>query len=217
MYINIHTHQPVAANEWAIQNFYKDFEKTTIAGRYSIGLHPWYIDENWLAQMDEIKDWSKHSNVIAIGECGLDKVCKVDFSLQQEVFRAQVQLANSIRKPLIIHCVRAWEEILHLLELQKNKVPVIFHGFNKNLVLAQKIISLGYYLSFGKSLQKPVMKALLAALPVNKIFLETDDAAISIMEIYEEAAAAFSIDVNSLVLQMQKNAATVFGAAAFQL
>jgi TatD DNase family protein len=184
---------------------------------FSIGLHPWYIDEHWLAQMDELKVWSKQSNVIAIGECGLDKVCKVDFSLQLEVFKAQVQLANSINKPLIIHCVRAWEEVLYLLEHPKNKVPVIFHGFSKNLLLAQKIISRGYYLSFGKAIQKPGIKKMLPVLPIDKIFLETDDAPIGILKIYEMAAQAFSIDVNSLVLQMQKNATTVFGADAIQL
>jgi len=55
---------------------------------------------------------------------------------------------------------------------------------------------------------------MLPDLPIDKIFLETDDAAISIQEIYEWAATAFSIDVNSLVLQMQKNAAAVFGTDA---
>ncbi|MGB3007200.1 MAG: TatD family hydrolase [Chitinophagaceae bacterium] len=217
MYINIHTHQTAAAHEWTIQNLYKNFQLITEPGRYSIGLHPWYIDENWLAQMDELKEWCKHSNIIAIGECGLDKICKTDFFLQLEVFGAKVQLANTINKPLIIHCVRAWEEVFQLLEQQKNKVPVIFHGFNKNLLLAQKIISRGYYLSFGKSLQKDVVKRVLTSLPINKIFLETDDKAISILKIYEMAAQAFSVDVNSLVLQMEKNAAIVFGAAAIQL
>lgn len=167
--------------------------------------------------MDALRDWCRHPHVLAIGECGLDKVCTTSFSLQQQVFSAQVQSANEIGKPMIIHCVRAWEEVLHLLQQQRNRVPVIFHGFNKNRAIAQRIINRGYYVSFGKSLEKLAIREVLAALPPDKIFLETDAAAVSIKSIYKWAADAFSIEINSLLLQIQKNAATVFGAALVQL
>ena len=218
LFINIHSHQPPAAQEWCIQNLYNGFDRAELPGHYSIGIHPWYIEAaNWLQQMDTLRDWCHHPHVLAIGECGLDKVCTTSFSLQQQVFLAQLQIANEVGKPLIIHCVRAWEEVLHLLQQQQNRVPVIFHGFNKNIAIAQRIINKGYYLSFGKSLEKMAIREVLAALPPDKIFLETDAAAVTIESIYKWAADAFSIEINSLLLQIQKNAATVFGAALVQL
>lgn len=218
MFINIHSHYPPVTGEWAIQSLWTDFGKTAMPGQYSIGIHPWYIHtSHWENQLELLREASQNPHVLAIGECGLDKACDTLFSLQAKVFAAQVDWANEIGKPLIIHCVRAWEEVLQVLLAQGNKVPVVFHGFNKSLPLAQKIIGQGYYLSFGKSLEQPGKRKILSGLPADKIFLETDDSAISIRLVYEWAADALSIDHNSLVLQMQKNAAAIFGAAATQL
>lgn len=218
MFINIHSHYPPATGEWTIQSLWTDFGKTTMPGQYSVGIHPWYIHtSHWENQLELLQETSQNPNVLAIGECGLDKACDVPFSLQERVFAVQVDWANKIGKPLIIHCVRAWDEVLHVLHLQGNKVPVVFHGFNKNLPMAQKIIGQGYYLSFGRSLEQPGKRKILSELPADKILLETDDTPVSIRMVYEWAADALSIDHNSLVLQMQKNAAAVFGAAAIQL
>lgn len=150
-------------------------------------------------------------NVLAIGETGLDKLCDTDFSMQQKVFDMQVQLAGQLNKPLIIHCVRAWDEVLVTLEKLQATVPVIFHGFNKSVELAKRIIEKGYYLSFGQAVEKPAVATVLQSVPPDRFFLETDDAAITIEEVYKRAAAALSIDMNSLSLQLQKNVTAVFG------
>jgi TatD DNase family protein len=110
--------------------------------------------------------------------------------------------------------VRAWDDVLSLLKKEGIKAPVVFHGFNKNEVLAKKITSTGYYLSFGKALQYDQARLAISAVPIDKILLETDDADIHIETIYEMAAQALSIDINLLSLQIQKNAAAFFGAAA---
>jgi TatD DNase family protein len=217
LFINIHCHQIPGANEKAIQNKYNNFHEVGNPGNYSIGLHPWYVHpDSWKLEMISLKKWCAHKNVIAIGECGLDKVCTTDFPLQQEVFIEQIQFANEIRKPLILHCVRAYEELLHLLDGRLVKVPVIFHGFAKqSLPLAKKIISRGHFLSFGKTLQSSNMRSMLQLLPVEQIFLETDDDELSIEAVYNLAATAFSIPLESLSLQIQKNAAKVFGKTNF--
>lgn len=212
MFINIHTHQPPSAGVWALQNLGENHSGTTAPGCYSAGIHPWFIDPlHWEKQLDTLRSNSQFPGVLAIGECGLDKACTIPFSLQETLFTAQVQWANNIGKPLIIHCVRAWEELLLLL--QPNRVPVIFHGYNKNKILAKRIIGMGYYISLGKALQKPAMRQVLAALPPDRVFLETDDSGLPIQRIYDWAADALAIGHNSLVLQIQKNAEAVFGAA----
>lgn len=200
-----------------IRNLHDHWEKAVIPGRFSIGIHPWYIERTGQEQLRQLEQWSTHPHVLAIGECGLDKVCSTDFSLQQEVFTGQIRLANSIQKPLVIHCVRAWEEVFSLLKKQEIAVPVIFHGFAKNAAMASRIISDGYYLSFGKALQRERIREVLRYIPADRFFLETDDAALSIESVYDMAIDTLSIDHNSLSLQLQKNAATVFGAAAVQL
>jgi TatD DNase family protein len=93
------------------------------------------------------------------------------------------------------------------------RVPVIFHGYNKNTALARRITGKGYYISLGKAVQRPGIQDVLRAVPANRFFLETDDAELSIGEIYHLAAKALSIDHNSLALQIQKNAEVVFGNA----
>lgn len=157
------------------------------------------------------------SDVVAIGECGLDRMCNTDFSLQEKVFAAQVQLANHVHKPLIIHCVRAWDEVLSLLKKRGNAMAAVFHGFNKNAELAQKITAAGYYISFGKALQHQQVQIAISAVPADKILLETDDTDLCIETIYEMAAQALSIDIYLLSLQIQKNAAAFFGAAATRI
>lgn len=215
MYINIHSHQVPGNNERVIQNYHTNFARVGQPGYYSIGLHPWYINtKNRNADIDSLKDWCIHPQVLAIGECGLDKICSTDFSLQQAVFIEQLGIANEIGKPLVLHCVKAYEDLLHLLHSYPVNVPVVFHGFSKqSLPLAQKIISKGYYLSFGKALQSAKMRNLLQALPREQIFLETDDAHLSIAAIYDLAAGSFKITQESLSLQLQKNAVLVFGRA----
>lgn len=214
MFINIHSHQPPRVNERCIQNVYRNFAQVAEPGFYSIGLHPWYITtETRNTELNLLEQWCGHGQVLAIGECGLDKICTTNFSLQHDVFIEQLHLANKIGKPLILHCVKAYEEILQLLNSQPVHVPVIFHGFSRQSIpLAQKITGKGYYISVGKALQLAKMQLLLKALPIQNIFLETDDAAIPVALVYEWAATAFSVSIESLSLQLQKNAARVFGS-----
>ncbi len=210
--LDIHTHQPPQPGNWAIQNLYQDFEQVHLPSNFSIGLHPWYIQQQSLQQeLQLLGQYAAHAHVLAIGECGLDKVCATDFVLQTAAFAAQIQLANQVNKPLVIHCVRAYTEVLGMLRQANNRVPVIFHGFNKNGQLAKQLVEEGYYLSFGKALQQQRLQHVLATVPLNHILLETDDATIDITGIYQLAASALSVDIDTLSLQVQQNAVAIFG------
>jgi TatD DNase family protein len=209
--INIHSHQPAKENEWVIQNLYKHFEKYPTNGFFSAGLHPWYIQEpSWQEELAQLKKISKEVNILAIGECGLDKACDTDLKFQQEVFISQLLWANIINKPILIHCVRAHEEILQIIKHYKSSIPVIFHGFNKNLNLAHKILEEGHWLSFGKAILQPEIANIFRSLPVEKIFLETDDDAVTIETIYTTAALIKNVSEVELSWQLSKNLFTVF-------
>lgn len=214
-YINIHTHHSQQSPEnpqvFELLNLYEKFEDAQAGKQYSMGIHPWYIT-NAALQLHTLKQYTTQSQVIAIGECGLDKVCTTDWSLQQQVFSQQIEWANTLQKPLIIHCVRAYTEALSVL--RSAVVPVIFHGFNKKWPLAKDILDHGHYLSFGAALlqeSSPAREAL-AQMPSDRFFLETDDAAISIEEVYKAAAHIRKTDEDVIILQLQHNYKKVFGS-----
>ncbi len=214
MFINIHTHQQNIHNQqecWNLINVDKKFNESNPVFNYSLGIHPWHIDIQKIQDdLSRLKMASHKSNVLAIGECGLDKICEVSYKLQQEVFKEQIIWANDIAKPLIIHCVRAYEDVLQMLKDNRNIMPVIFHGFNKNEMIAQKIIQSGYYISFGKDITKIELEKTIVAIPLDKIFLETDDSNIPIENIYKELSKIRNIPQRQLILQIQKNLKTVF-------
>ena len=161
-------------------------------------------------ELAEMKIASNQKNVLAIGECGLDRICTTDFKLQERVFIEQILWANEIAKPLIIHCVKAHQESLILLKEYNRTSPVIFHGFNNKLETANKILDQGHYLSFGKHLMNPSVENIFSKISLEKIFLETDDSDIGIDAIYKQAAKIKNISTEQLSLQIKKNLERIF-------
>jgi TatD DNase family protein len=212
-FINMHTHHPLLSKHedaFELVDLYDHFETASAENYYSMGLHPWYL-QDFENQLEILAYHSGNANVLAIGECGLDKVCTTDWARQELAFQSQIELAHKLNKPLIIHCVRAYSEVLSML--QKVKVPVIFHGFNKKPALAMEIIQQGYYLSFGAALLKDnvTVHEAFTQIPPDRFFLETDDAGISITEVYDAAAHIRKTEEEVIILQLQQNFKKVFG------
>lgn len=211
MFINTHTHAQLYDAKVEVVNLSIDaVEKPNY---YSYGLHPWFIDKDtYFNQLEELERLIYEKRCIAIGECGLDKLSKVNFNLQQEVFVEQIKLANRVKKPLIIHCVKAFNELINCLNLNDNKMPVIVHGFNNNENIARIMVNEGYYFSFGKALLGYESNAAKAIITVGRknFFLETDDADISIKYIYKKAAELLHIDEEIIKQQLQQNFEMVF-------
>jgi TatD DNase family protein len=210
VFINIHTHKELYdASVELVSLSPADKEKPNF---YSYGIHPWYIKNNYEEMLDRMHLVSRDRRCIAIGECGLDKLVNIDIELQTKIFKEQVQIANELDKPLVIHCVKAFNELIHVLKENHNKVPVIIHGFNNNQNIAQALLKEGMYLSFGKALLTFGSNAAEAIKNVgrNNFFLETDDADISIKYIYHKAAELLGIDVEILQEQLKRNFQKVF-------
>ena len=208
MYINIHTHHAALAREncFQVMNFYSQFELAASGSYCTLGLHPWFL-ENYDLNLDILKKYAHLPNVLGIGECGLDKDCLTDFETQKSVFKQQILLAKVLNKPLILHCVKSYDEVLRMLNEIKFKQIVIFHGFNKKATLAKQLVQQGFHLSFGASLlTNPIkMKQVLNSIPLKAIFLETDDAKIDIEAIYLQAALLLNISLQDLILHIQNN------------
>ena len=203
---NLHTH---TKNPNAIINI-DDFStfKAERNDYYSLGNHPW---QEALSITTIEKAIRQHSNIIAIGECGLDKHKSYDtFEVQIDIFKQQVALSEKLKLPIILHLVKSYTEILQLKKELKPKQPWVIHGFNKYKHAVQLIES-GFYLSFGASLlTNTKLQSAFTQTPIAKIFLETDAATITIQEMYIFAAQLRQVTVAELKHQISNNCKTVF-------
>lgn len=199
-YFNFHTHQFTnQSNVLELVNQYpKDFDASIPF--YSIGIHPWYIDENRIDEdLKIIEEKLQTQNCLAIGECGLDKRIEVPFDLQISVFEKQLELAEKFKKPVVIHCVAAFQEVMEIKKKMKINVPMIIHGFSKNNQLAEQLITAGFYLSFGKYLLKnPDLKTVFQNVPNDRFLLETDTIEESIQQVYELASEYKGLNLKEL-------------------
>jgi TatD DNase family protein len=171
---------------------------------FSVGIHPKKIDENWEKNFEAFKKISLQDNCLAIGECGLDALIDIDANLQKTVFERQILWANEIQKPVIIHCVKWFQELIPFQKLAE--VPLIIHGFNKKKSVADEMLKHGFFLSFGKSvLYNLSLQSILKEIPIDKIFLETDDTDFDIAELYQKVSEIKEISLEELQKKISEN------------
>ena len=154
-----------------------------------MGIHPCYIKGEGREQWEQVVARATHPLCVAIGECGLDKRASSPLVLQEEIFRWHISLAQQLEKPLIIHCVRSYAEIIHLYKKLKPKQLWVLHGFHKNESTALSLLNVGIKLSFGEALLYDQRLQLLGQqLDVSDFFLETDESSLSIEKLYQLVA-----------------------------
>lgn len=203
-YIDIHTHHRYqAADVLNIFNVHRYMSMEAIPiSEFSLSSHPWFLDRAIHIDIETCRD---NENFIAIGECGLDRLCDTDWQLQLATFEAQIAWANALQKPMIIHAVRAIDDCLQLLKGCHQ--PVIFHGMNVRPTMIEKILQEGYYISIGKDFFQSNSPTRLypSFVPISQLFFETDDATYPIQALYEKYGEISEIDVEELILQIEKN------------
>ena len=223
-YVNIHTHynNHIGDNEFVeIQNIDVDnIVNVDVSHFYSIGIHPWNLKSQNLkiSETQKLGDLESQClgdlNIKAIGECGLDRACDVDFEIQKEVFMKQIELSEQIAKPLIIHAVRTYPDIISIRKEIKAKQPWIIHGFQGGVQSAEQLLRHdGIYLSLGDVLFRNERRAseLLNVIPLDRLFLETDVAERDIVEVYEKAASLSGIEMDKLRNDIFNNFVKIFG------
>lgn len=204
-YIDIHTHKNHFGRDTiTVQNIFPGEGFGAFTGRnfYSIGLHPWHIktknENNELLQL--IEDALEFNHVIFVGEAGLDKAINKDFAEQQRVFKAQAFMAEEFNYPLIIHCVKAYNEVFELRKNMNPAMPWILHGFNGSVELTRQLENAGFLFSFGEALFKNNSKVIqsFSHLPLEKIFFETDESIEEVERIYDQGAKIKRIPLQEL-------------------
>lgn len=119
---------------------------------YSAGVHPWWTDdmERTERMLERLPKLLRHPQVVAVGECGLDRVKGAALPIQERVFRQQIAMAEELRLPVTLHIVRAYDALLHLHKELRPTTQWTVHGFRGNPLLAQQLLAAGLNLSFGE-------------------------------------------------------------------
>lgn len=208
-WVDIHSHQAPQKDTLRIHSLSYPFLLTQVY--FSVAIHPWWGKQK--ASLGEVTSLWKRRNCLLMGEMGLDKRSVIPFDLQKELFEKQLTEAYSFSKPILIHCVRAYEECFKLIK-QYPKTFFIFHDYNGSLEFTKKCLKHSDYLyfSYGKSLFRSQSKGLdsLSTLPPQRLFLETDESTFSIQEIYAQASKLLGQDILSLKQQIYLNFHSVF-------
>ena len=206
-FYNLHTHKFTNnPNIFELVNQYP-WEFDAAIPQYSIGIHPWYINENRLtSDLQIIEEKLRLTECLALGECGLDKRIDTPIALQIQVFEKQITLAEKYQKPLVLHLVAAFDELIEIKKRLNISVPLIIHGFSKSEQLAKQLIDNGFCLSFGKYLlRNKEMETVFKSIPSDRFFLETDTIDETLEEVYEIAASCKGITVAELQKQVEVN------------
>jgi TatD DNase family protein len=176
--------------------------------RLSIGVHPWKVKEDWQDALASVRQAAMREDVWAIGECGLDKLHGEALSLQMEAFRAHIAIAEEVQKPMVVHCVRAFDELLMLRrELEasckhesengggnvKHPQPWVIHGFRGKPEQAKQLMTKGMLLSFGHQYNLETLRFVFIS--SRPFYLETDDLHLSVRQIYGQVAHHLDVDV----------------------
>lgn len=210
-FINIHTHNNTNSNSnISILNRYPNSKNFSTS--FSIGIHPWYINEEIIDnEIALIKEKLLLKECYAIGECGLDKLSEIDYAIQLTVFRKHIKLSEEHKKPLIIHCVKSFQDILHLKKELKPTQKWIIHGYHKNEQIAASLIKNKCFLSFGKALTTSTkLQEVFFNTSLDQIFLETDDTDTDITIIYQKAASIKEIGIEELTKKIHQNFNKIF-------
>lgn len=199
-FIDFHTHTKSDSDEVVeILNIDTSTALSLPNSYFSYGIHPWHSTD--FAEFIIPKEVKDNPFFIAIGECGLDKLKGGDIKKQLSLLNQHIDASEKYEKPIILHCVRAFNEIIELHKERKPTQPWIIHGFNGSLQLAESLIREGIYLSIGASIMNPKTKIskALKDIPLSHIFLETDDQSkYSIEDVYSAVSQIVEVDVEVL-------------------
>ncbi len=142
------------------------------------GVHPWFAEklpENWHAILEDLL---KRRPKAGVGEIGLDKARSINLMHQTEIFRRQLETAGRLKRPIAIHCVRAWSDLLNALRRSlPPQTRFMIHSYQGSREMLRDFLKLGAYISFSwKSLQRDTEESieLMRDVPMDRLLLETD-------------------------------------------
>lgn len=187
--VDAHTHRiPQDPEQNALVNLNWSFlpESRPAGVWFSLGIHPADADS---ISLEQLKNAVRRTPCAAIGECGLDPLVQVCMDKQRTVFRQQIELAQELALPMVIHCVRLHYEIIHFRKQywKHPEIPWLIHGFRGKPETAMALRKAGCLLSLS-----PVWLMHLQHFPEKladtDFLLETDESKFPLRDIYRKTA-----------------------------
>lgn len=205
MLIDIHTHQFTGRQIEVVSRTFGD----VVENYFSFGIHPLEAAQ-WESKVSEIRLNTDNQKCLALGEIGLDTLKGPDLALQKEIFIQQVAISEEIGLPVILHCVRSWNELKQLKRSLNPKQQWIFHGFTKVSIL-DEVLQEGLMISIGAAILTNLkLQDKLKTIPLNQLFLETDDSELAISLIYAKVSALLDLPLPQLEAQIEDNFKRIF-------
>lgn len=189
--LDIHTHHKAPQPEAVVAVSPAEFNP--VAGQiYSVGIHPWHTmetvsDKEWQL----LENACRHPQVAAIGECGIDLMKGGPMFRQIQVMKRQMDLSEELRKPLIIHDVKAHEVIIGMMKEYKPSQLWLVHGFRGKPSVARMLTDAGIMLSFGSKFNSET----LLSIPSEMMLAETDDSGQDISQVVASLSASVGRDL----------------------
>lgn len=207
MHFNIHTHRKKKNELFILNSGTCASEKNP----FSFGIHPWNASANhYDFESRNFYEIIKNPFCLAIGEIGLDRLKGPAMQIQIECFLKQLEISESYQLPVILHCVRAWDEMKKIHQALAPKQQWIFHGFNQPKIL-QELIKRNIKISIGPSiLTNKYLQEAIQYVPCDFLFLETDDSSYEISEIYKFVSKLKNKSLESLEEQIEQNIKNTF-------
>lgn len=202
-YINIHSHfKPRMLNEFVIRNAYLfEMQVDNCNYRLSNGLHPWFTNVSF--DTLKLKSILQNNNSAAIGECGLDRLKGANLATQIQVFEKHLKLGLELNLPIIVHCVRAYDELYSCLKSYPN--PVVLHAYSASEKQFERFLS-EENIFYSLGIREMKRLKYVTDIPLEKLFLETDTQNYLIADVYEEMCQLKSISIEKLKENLRANA-----------
>jgi TatD DNase family protein len=143
-----------------------------------MGIHPCYIHDNYLEELEIAKVWLDKREFCAVGEVGIDLYWdKTHIDKQIEAFETQINWAKDIKKPIVIHCRESLDLSIEIVEKHQNgNLSGIFHCFTGGLEQAKKVMDLNFLLGIGgvATFKNGGLYDIIREIPIEHLVLETD-------------------------------------------
>lgn len=206
MFVNTHTHREAPGT----QQIYNASGHPADHQWFSNGIHPWDAGKHGGISEELIASWHD-SHCLAVGEIGLDKISETPINQQLNIFKLQVEQAEKLGLPVILHCVKAWNEVVQVRRQLKPVQPWIFHGFRK-VALLEQVLQEGLLISIGTAIiWDEKLQAVLPEIPVERLLLETDsDENYTIEDVYRKVAQLKNLTLPALEKQLLNNFKNTF-------
>ncbi|MBT3277246.1 MAG: TatD family hydrolase [Candidatus Thioglobus sp.] len=181
---------------------------------FAFGIHPWMVQDHSQQELDYLEYLVKCNNPVAIGECGLDYLKDIDKKIQLYFFNFQLSLAEKYKLPVIIHSVKATEDVIFLLKMHP-KISGEIHGFSGSEDQAKQLTSMGFYLGFGLQIlnkKSTKIRQIVKNCPLEFMLIETDDHQNpnDLQLVAQEIALLKQIPIDTITTQCDNNAISLF-------